>query len=280
MKITAQTRPLGLIGHPVSHSKSPLMMNAAIKKQQAPFVYLAYDIVPQQLKQAVQGLRTLQFQGFNVTIPHKVAIMDYMDEIDETAEAIGAVNTVVKRNGKWIGTNTDGLGYLRSLQEEMNLNLTEQRVVIIGAGGAARAIGYVLAKAGVAHITIINRTIYKAEHLATHLSQWSNGIEVRSLADAKVQIKKATCVINTTSVGMHPHVEEMPIDADWLHEDCIVSDLIYTPSRTKLLHAAKDKGARIHNGMGMLLYQAAIAYEHWTGNKAPVATMRAALLET
>ncbi|SHE77208.1 shikimate dehydrogenase [Seinonella peptonophila] len=277
IQLTSETKALGLLGHPVSHSKSPQMLNAAFSYHRLPYVYLAFDIAPDQLKEAVAGIKLLRFQGFNVTIPHKISIMDYLDEIDSVADAIGAVNTVIERNGRLIGTNTDGKGYLRSLEVEMGISVDQESVVMIGAGGAARAVGHALVSHGVKQLTILNRTNEKAEYLATHLSQWLPSIQVGTLKDGKKILENATCIINTTSVGMHPRIHEMPIEADWIPSHCIVSDLIYAPVKTALLKAAKAKGARIQNGLGMLLFQAAIAYEQWTNQIAPIEIMRQTL---
>lgn len=276
MEITSETKTIALIGHPTIHSRSPQMHNAALRKLGLPYVYLAYDIEPSNLKKAIAGMKALQFTGWNVTIPHKVAIIDELDELDESAKAIGAVNTVVNRNQKWVGYNTDGLGYLQSLQEEMKINLKGKKVVILGAGGAARAVGYTLAIAGVKKITIANRTMSKAERLSEHLAQWTE-TETVSLDSCKQAIESAALLVNTTSVGMHPHVEALPIHPNWLHKDCMVSDLIYIPRETALLHAAKQVGAKVHNGMGMLVHQAAIAFELWLNHKAPIALMKEVL---
>lgn len=279
--ITAQTRPLGLIGYPVAHSKSPQMMNAALQKQQQPYVYMAYNIAPEHLAEAVQGMKRLGFRGWNVTVPHKIAIMDYLDEVDPIAQAIGAVNTVYNRNGRWIGTNTDGRGYLRSLPSSWREALTDQHVVLIGAGGAARAVGYTLAREGVQRMTILNRTLSKAESLAQHLSQWCSQLDAVDLTSSQAShaIANATFIVNTTSVGMHPQTEATPINPQWLPKKGFVSDLIYAPAKTALLQAAEAKGLTIHNGQGMLLYQAVIAYEHWIEQTAPVETMQHVLIQ-
>lgn len=277
--ITSQTGALGLLGHPVGHSKSPEMMNAALKAMDMPYIYLAYDVSPAELKQAVEGMKALKFRGWNVTIPHKVAITRYLDELDDSAKEIGAVNTVVYHQGKWVGHNTDGAGYLRSLTEEMSIDLSEQRIVLLGAGGAARAVGYALATAGVKKITIANRTVEKAEQLAEHLSRWTRTAAV-PITDCKEAVEGATLVVNTTSVGMYPRTEEIPIPADWLHREQIVSDLVYRPRQTALLTAGKKKGAQIHTGLGMLVHQAAIALELWLGKPAPISLMKQVLETT
>ncbi|UWE02885.1 shikimate dehydrogenase [Laceyella sacchari] len=274
--IDSHTGLLGLLGDPVSHSKSPVMMNAALAELNAPYVYLAFRVSPSALEEAVRGLRALDVKGWNVTIPHKVAIMEHLDGLDDTAREIGAVNTVVKREGKWIGYNTDGAGYLRSLQEQISFEPAEQRVVLLGAGGAARAVGYALAAAGVSSITVANRTVAKAEELAHHLSRYTQTKAV-AVNDSRKEIEAATLIINTTSVGMVPRTEEMPIPGEWLNAHHLVSDLVYHPRMTALLQAAKAKGAIIHTGEGMLLHQAALALELWLGKKAPVEVMRKVL---
>lgn len=276
MEITAHTRALGLLGYPVTHSKSPEMLNEVCRILEIPAVYLAFQVEPSQLKEAVAGLRSLHFIGFNVTIPHKVAIIPYLDELDDTAQEIGAVNTVVNRNGKWIGYNTDGVGYLRSLQEEYELPLDQQTVTILGAGGAARAVSITLAKAGVKEIIIANRTLENANSLAKVVGNWTTTSTV-SLTDAGQSINRSSLLINTTSIGMTPNVEGVPIPRAYLHKNLIVSDLVYRPRITSLLAAADKIGAKTHTGLGMLLHQAAVAVELWFGKKAPTGAMRAIL---
>jgi shikimate dehydrogenase len=276
MNITADTRTLGLLGCPVSHSKSPEMINEACQRLDVPAVYLAYQVEPELLEKTIAGLRALGFMGFNVTIPHKIAIIPYLDEIDHTAREIGAVNTVVHQDGRLIGYNTDGIGYLRSLQEEQKIVMEEQTVTILGAGGAARAVSIILAKAGVKEIIIANRTVEKAEELAQVARQWTE-VSAVPISDSKANIARSTLLINTTSVGMIPHVEETPIPVDYLHPKLIVSDLVYRPRETKFLEAAQQIGAKTHNGLGMLLHQAAVAVELWFDRPAPIAQMRAIL---
>jgi shikimate dehydrogenase len=274
----AGTGVVGLIGHPVGHSKSPEMMNRAFRARGLPFVYLAFDVSPQELETAVRGMQALGFRGWNVTIPHKVAILEYLDEVEETAREIGAVNTVVSRDGRLIGYNTDSEGYLRSLVDETGLELAGQRVLILGAGGAARAVAHALAVAGVESITIANRTREKAERLAASLGR---KVDARALSLAEVArvAGETTLLVQTTSVGMYPETEAIPIDPSLLHEGMTVSDLIYRPRKTLLLREAEARGARVHGGLGMLLHQAALAFEKWMGRAAPVDVMRDALEE-
>ena len=275
--MNAGTGVVGLIGHPVGHSKSPEMMNRAFRACGLPFVYLAFDVSPSELGDAVRGMRALGFRGWNVTIPHKVAVLEHLDEVEETAREIGAVNTVVAQEGRLIGYNTDGEGYLRSLVDETGLELSEQRVLILGAGGAARAVAHALATTGVESITIANRTREKAERLAASLRKAD--ARAVSLSELERVVGETTLLVQTTSVGMYPETEAIPIDPSFLHERMIVSDLIYRPRKTLLLREAEARGARIHGGLGMLLHQAALAFEHWMGKPAPVYVMREALEE-
>lgn len=274
----AGTGVVGLIGHPVGHSKSPEMINRAFRACGLPFVYLAFDVPPSELGTAVSGMRALGFRGWNVTIPHKVAVLEYLDEVEETAREIGAVNTVVSRDGRLIGYNTDSEGYLRSLVDETGLELAGQKVLILGAGGAARAVAHALAVAGVESITIANRTREKAERLAESLSRKVDARAV-SLSELERVVGETTLLLQTTSVGMYPETEAIPIDPSLLHDRMTVSDLIYRPRKTLLLREAEARGARIHGGLGMLLHQAALAFEKWMGKPAPVDVMREALEE-
>ncbi|WP_019120017.1 shikimate dehydrogenase [Brevibacillus massiliensis] len=276
--ITSKTVLVGLLGHPVGHSQSPLMHNAAFAAQNLEFAYTAFDVAPDDLKDAVAGIRALGLRGVNVTIPHKVAIMPFLDRIDPLARRIGAVNTVVNDQGQLIGYNTDGLGYVRSLVEEMKIDLHDQAAVLLGAGGAARAVAFTLADQGVKQLKIYNRSREKAEFLAEQLKSIA-AVKTIGPSELKAAVEAATLLINTTSIGMHPHVDEMPIPAEWLHERLIVSDLIYNPLETKLLRHARQAGARTHSGVGMFVYQGALAYELWTGQPAPTELMRESVLK-
>lgn len=270
-----QTVLTGLFGFPVGQSMSPDMHNAAFRQLGLNFAYLAFAVEPSRLRSAVEAIRALSMRGVNVTIPHKVAVMDYLDDIDGEALDIGAVNTIVNEDGKLIGYNTDGPGYVRSLLEETGVTLAEQRVLLLGAGGAARAVGVSLARKGAKNMKVANRSLDKAENLAQVLGkhvpadvvEWSD----ESLARA---VGEADLIINTTSVGMVPNVDESPIRKEWLRPDALVSDLIYNPRYTKLLKDAEQIGANVHPGLGMFIHQGALAFELWTGQKAPASLMR------
>jgi len=276
--VDSHTVLYGVIGDPIRHSKSPIMMNRAFRECGINGIYTAFHIKGEQLGDFIAGVRAMGIRGVNVTIPHKLDVMPFLDEIDESARLIGAVNTIVNNDGHLVGYNTDGLGYVRSLKEEAEPNLSGKRILIIGAGGATRGIVYALTKEGVASVTIANRTLARAEELA---EVFKGRADVRAIGNEALQeaCANADIVINTTSVGMFPHVDETPIDASWLREDAIASDLIYNPLTTRFLEGASAKGCRIHGGLGMFIYQGAFAFEYWTGVSAPVEAMRETVLE-
>ncbi|MED4779267.1 shikimate dehydrogenase [Brevibacillus choshinensis] len=276
--ITSKTQLVGLFGHPVSHSQSPMMHNAAFSETGLGYAYVAFDVESNSLEDAVAGIRALGLKGINVTIPHKVAIMPMLDEIDPLAKRIGAVNTIVIDDGRLIGYNTDGMGYVRSLAEETGIELDQQIVTMVGAGGAARAVAFTLAEKGVKEIRIINRSRERATILAESL-QSIVSTRIVEQGEGKEAIADASLLINTTSIGMLPNVNEMPVPSEWLHDRLIVSDLIYNPLETKLLSEAKVIGARVHSGVGMFVNQGALAFELWTGKKAPTEVMRDTVLQ-
>jgi shikimate dehydrogenase len=254
----------GLIGCPVHHSMSPLMHNDAFKQFGIAAYYHAFHVEKEHLKDAVRGMKVLGIAGFNVTIPHKTAIIPFLDDIDEMALQIGAVNTVVNENGRLIGYNTDGEGFVRALCEELNIELTGKHILLIGAGGAARGIYFSLASRKAACIDLCNRTVDKAEEL---INERKIPVLSRaySLDEAQQLLGNYDIIINTTSVGMYPHVEEMPLSLANLKKGTVVSDIIYNPLETMLLKEAKRYGAITQNGVGMFVYQGALAFEKWTG---------------
>ncbi|MDY7221851.1 shikimate dehydrogenase [Halalkalibacterium halodurans] len=269
----------GLLGHPVGHSLSPLMHNQMFQLLDFDGYYHAFDVEPSQLEKAVEGARALQMQGFNVTIPHKVTIMDYLDMVDEEAQEIGAVNTVVMKDGQLFGSNTDGQGYLESLMDVVTTPFPTHDVLIIGAGGAARAIGTVLKREKVRSITIANRTLAKAEEFSGVLESSETSCSALSLKEAEQQLERFSVIINTTSVGMSPRVDDMPLSLERLSRETVVSDLIYNPLETKFLREAKQKGAKTVDGLGMFVNQGALAFELWTGLRPDREKMRRCVLE-
>lgn len=270
---------LGVMGDPIAHSKSPAMHQAALYEIGLHGDYVPLHVKPEGLDAAVKGLKSMGFRGVNVTIPHKVEMMSYMDELDDSAKLTGAVNTVVQEDGRLIGYNTDGAGYVRSLKEEAVSSLEGKHIVVIGAGGAARGIVHALLLECPASIVILNRTIERAQMMAADFKAMGQ-VQGLSISGSHHALLHADIVINTTSVGMHPNLHETPIDPAALPEGIVVSDLIYNPLETKLLSIAKEKNCIIHGGLGMFVYQGAIAFEHWFGIPAPVHAMRKAVLES
>ncbi|GAX89229.1 shikimate dehydrogenase [Effusibacillus lacus] len=268
----------GLFGHPVGHSRSPQMHNAAFAALGLPYVYVAFDVHPDRLRTAAESIRALGIRGVNVTIPHKVEVMKYLDRIAPEADMIGAVNTIVNENGVLVGHNTDGSGYVRSLLEETKLNLADAKVLVLGAGGAARAVVSALAMKGAGDILIVNRTREKGDELARRISSLCKAHSV-TYDDLPELMQDVRLVVNTTSVGMYPQIEECPLDTSLLHEGLVVSDLIYNPLETRLLREARLRGAIPHGGLGMFVYQGAEAFTLWTSVEAPVAIMRKAIKE-
>ncbi|HEK9101441.1 shikimate dehydrogenase [Bacillus pfraonensis] len=254
----------GVIGNPIGHSLSPLMHNDAFKNLNIDAHYHAFLVEEDTLGEAVTGLKALGVSGFNVTTPHKVSIMKYLDEIDPLAKQIGAVNTVVHRDGKLIGYNTDGIGYVRSLQSISKEPLYQKRILLLGAGGACRAIYFSLADAGVKEIDIANRTVEKATQLIAGCQEKITS-HALSLEQATEEQGNYDIIIHTTTIGMHPHVQHTPLQIRTLKQGTIVSDIIYNPFETKLLQDAKAKGAIVQNGIDMFVYQGALAFEMWTG---------------
>lgn len=279
--LDGETRVVGVIGQPVRHSLSPPMQNAALETLGLNWVYVPFEAPNARVREALQALVALGIVGLNVTVPHKEAVAGLVDERDDTAKALGAVNTVWNDEGTLRGYNTDGEGFLRSLREEGE-TAQGRRVALIGAGGAARSVAYAVAREGAAALAIINRTAARAEQVAG-LVRAHVGLQAAVLPlegrPTEAAVREADLVIHSTPRGMHPHCDEPPvIPARWLHEGQCVCDLVYTPRETTLLRAARAQNARTIDGVGMLVHQGAIALERWTGLPAPVEVMRQALL--
>jgi shikimate dehydrogenase len=280
MAINGKTRVCAIIGDPVAHSLSPVMHNAAFKKLGLNLVYVAFKVTKNELKDAISGARSLGLRGLNVTMPHKNAVMSYLDEVDSTAETIGAVNTILNNQGKLFGYNTDGKGAMIALQEN-GISTEEKKMLLLGAGGAAKAIAFQAAQE-VEELVIANRTSEKAEQLAKLLCKnFGNKVKGRKLSTKvlKEELKTTDILVNATSVGMHPNVNRSPVPSDLLHSDVCVMDIIYNPLETKLAKDAKSVGAKVVSGLEMLLYQGAVAFEIWTSCPAPVDVMKKAALD-
>ncbi|ANA81579.1 shikimate 5-dehydrogenase [Paenibacillus vortex V453] len=270
---------LGVMGDPIGHSKSPAMHNAAITALGLSGAYVPLHVRPEGLGEAIQAVKALGFRGVNVTIPHKVEVMKYLDVVDEGARQIGAVNTIVNDNGTLKGYNTDGIGYVRSLKDEACPDLKGKRIVVLGAGGAARGIIYALIGEKPETISIVNRTAAKALALA---EEWSSLADLRGYGEdyAEEALLTADVIINTTSVGMFPRISEIPIPQGHIPEGIVVSDLIYNPLKTELLRQGELRQCTVHGGLGMFINQGAYALEYWTGLTAPVQAMKEAVLSS
>ena len=274
--VNGKTKIYGIIGHPIEHTLSPAMQNAAFDALGLNSVYLPFEVKPEGLGHAIKGLVSLGISGFNVTVPHKTNCMKFLDKIDAGARAIGAVNTVKITGGKLFGYNTDGLGFLRSLREDLKVDPKGKNIFIIGAGGAARAVVWSLVKSGAESIVIVDKLKEKAEELANTCSFAGNVKSIDYEDNWAIYIKDVSILINASPVGMKD-TDPSPVDAKLLHKQLAVFDLIYN-KHTKLIRSAKLKGLKACGGFGMLLYQGVEAFEIWTGKKAPVLIMRNALI--
>ncbi len=275
--ISGKTIVCGVIGDPIEHTMSPMMHNAAFKTLRLDYAYVPFKVKSLELKKAIEGIRGLNIRGLNVTIPHKVAVMQFLDRIDPLAEKIGAVNTIVNDAGILTGYNTDATGFLQTLHDK-DIDPREKRVILLGAGGAARALGNILAEER-AQITILNRKqeLSWAEDLAHRLIHYYKAdVNTGELTHENVQraIDGADILVNATSIGMSPDDDQTPAPADLLGANLTVFDVVYNPLQTRLLREAKTAGARTIDGLEMLVWQGAIAFEKWTGEKAPVDVMR------
>ena len=279
MDIKGSTNIVGLIGHPVEHSFSPPMHNAAFEALGMDYAYVAFDVDPLNLKSAIDGAKSLNIKGFNVTIPHKIEVMKHLDEIDEVAALIGAVNTIDFKDMK--GYNTDGIGAVKAIEEVTSIK--NKNVVVAGAGGASRAISFYIAKYGADSLTILNRNVEKADNLAKDVSNSNliNEVKSDSMSEINSHVTDADILIDTTPVGMHPNVDDEPIVlADNMHDDLVVFDAVYNPNDTVLIKEAVKAGAKPVYGIKMLLYQGAESFRIWTGRDAPVDVMEDALRKT
>jgi len=301
-QITGKTKIVGVIGDPIEHSCSPQMHNAAFEQLSMDYVYVAFHVKAEDLKVAIDGFKALNIVGINVTIPHKQGVIPLIDELSREAELIGAVNTLVFKEGKIEGHNTDARGFIAAMKEEGVDVPKGKSVVVLGAGGSARAVVVSLALEDVKKISIANRTASKAIQLASDISK-KTGIEIHGMGLDDEELPKAisesSLLVNTASSSMdleHP----LLINEDWLavhevttplppfgrgtaerseHSKLVVYDIIYNPPETRLMKIAKEKGLKTVGGIGMLVHQGAIAFELWTGQYPPVDTMRRALMD-
>ena len=281
--ITGKTQLLGVIGHPVEHSLSPVMHNAALAQLGLDYIYLPFPIKPENLEVAIAGFAAINVVGFSVTIPHKQAIMPLLSEITPIAQAIGAVNTVSRQNNQWVGTNTDIEGFIAPLQTTYQQDWSQKIAVILGHGGAARAVVAGCQQLGFAQIHVVGRNMQK---LADFRNSWGNSplgskLQVHIWDDLPQLLPQANLLVNTTPVGMYPHVNDSPVsgeDMQKLSAGAIAYDLIYVPHSTQFLQQAQKQGAIAINGLEMLVQQGVAALKIWLQRETlPVDVMRQAL---
>ena len=277
INITGKTRVCGIIGDPIEHTLSPVMQNAAFREMGLDYIYLPFKVAEGNLSEAIDGLRALNMAGINVTIPHKVVVIPLLDDIDGLAGYIGAVNTIVNQGGSLKGYNTDASGFYQALTAN-KIVVSKKKIVILGAGGASRAIAFILADKG-AELTILNRSLDSAQTIAERVFQaLRTEIKVGKLTVKNLEpvLDEADILVNTTSLGMSPDLTETPVPARLLKKELVVFDIIYNPLKTRLIKEAEKEGARVLNGLEMLVRQGAAAFELWTGLKAPIEVMRKA----
>jgi shikimate dehydrogenase len=279
MVISGKTQLCGVIGDPIAHSLSPVMHNTAFQHLKLDFVFLAFKVNAAGLENAMRGMRGLGVRGLNVTMPLKTAVIKHLDTADSTVRFLGSANTILNDAGKLSGFNTDGVGALNALREN-GADPAGKKVLLLGAGGAAKAIAHTLAREA-EELCILNRLPEKAAVLAHALRRmFDKKIMGNSLTPNNVQenLQDADVLVNATSVGMHPQVNQSLVEPQWLKPDLTVMDIIYNPAETKLAKDAKAAGARVISGVEMLLYQGAESFKIWTGQAAPVEVMRTAAL--
>ncbi len=275
--ISGKTSVCGIIGDPIEHTISPAMHNAAFKELGIDYLYVPFRVKKEKLGRAVEGMRALNIRGLNVTIPHKVAIIPFLDKLDPLVEKIGAVNTVVNDEGALIGYNTDATGFLKALLER-GVEPEGKNMVILGAGGASRAISFIITERG-ANLVILNRQLELdwAEDIARRIFQvFEKEVKALELSEKNLAmvLERADILINATSVGMSPNIDGTPVPTKLLKPGLIVFDIVYNPIKTRLMRESEITGAQTIGGLDMLVWQGAIAFERWTGQKAPIDLMK------
>ena len=279
MDISGKTRVFGVIGDPIEHSLSPTIQNAAFGHLGLDFVFLAFHVKAADLENAMRGMRGLGIHGLNVTMPHKSAVIGCLDEVDFSVRFLDSANTILNRDGKLSGFSTDGVGALKALLEN-GVDLSGKKVLLLGAGGAAKAIAFTLVPE-VGELAILNRSTEKAEALAETLGHMFNRNVVGgalSPETIKMNLRDSDVLVNATSAGMKPNLSQSLVAPEWLKSDLVVMDIVYNPIETKLAKDAKAAGAKVVSGVEMLIYQGAASFEIWTGHAAPIEVMRKAAL--
>ncbi|HTY74597.1 MAG TPA: shikimate dehydrogenase [Candidatus Nanoarchaeia archaeon] len=279
MTISGKTQLYAVIGDPIEHTLSPAIQNAAFQALNIDALFVAFKVATTQVEHAIQGMRSLGIRGLNVTMPNKNTVIPYLDEIDETAKLLDSVNTIQNENGKLRGFSTDGAGIHRAL-EENKVNLSEKKLVLLGAGGAARAIALALAREA-KELVILSRTPEKNNELAEILTKkFQTKVTTATLSQTNItqNLNDADVLINATSAGMHPNEKQTLVEPAWFKPNLTVMDIIYNPLETRLTKDAKAAGARVISGVEMLIHQGAASFEIWTGKAAPIEVMRKAAL--
>lgn len=296
--VDGKTRILGVIGDPIEHTFSPAMHNAGLNALGLNYIYLPFHVTEDRLGECIQGAKAMGIEGLNVTIPHKTNVIKHLDDIDQVASMIGAVNTIQfiydeenessnqnnESNVRAKGFNTDGYGCVRAIQEKTSVK--DKKVTITGSGGASRAIAFQIANSGIDELSILNRNLMNAESLADDLkSNLSSigidiGINAYEIDNLKRELDDSDIFIDTTPLGMYPNVNDNPIaESDMLHEDLLVNDIVYTPMETSLIKEAIKANAEVVYGYKMLLYQGIRSFEIWLNQEAPIDVMEKALLD-
>jgi shikimate dehydrogenase len=283
-RIQGTTSLVGLLGYPIKHSKSPHIHNTSFEALGLDHVFLAFEVEENNTKEALEALKTFKAVGCNITMPIKEKVMEYVDDISEDAKIIGSVNTIKNENGKLIGYNTDGRGYVKSLIEA-GVDSKGKKIVMVGAGGAAKAVAVQLAYDGASEVVVFNRTVSKAEVITDTINNHIPTCKAKALATdeavLKEELKDAVVLINCTSLGMKDSLDKSIVNSpETLHKNLFVSDIVYDPPRTKFLKIAEEAGCKTMNGLGMVIWQGAIAFKIWTGMDMPVDLIKKEILKS
>jgi len=280
MTLTGRTHTFCLIGHPVEHSMSPTMWNPALQELRLEYVYVAFDVPPDQLKEAINGIRALGIKGANVTIPHKENVMRFLDEIDPFAQKLGAINTIKNEDGYLKARNTDADGARKSLLDA-GCTISGKKILMIGAGGVARALCFVLSEQA-EKIVLLDIIEEKANTLANEVKEKMNADVIGKISNESTieeDLKSADILINATPIGMHPKTDTTPVPKKFLHPDLFVFDVVYNPLETKLLKEASELGCETLSGLDMLVNQGVIAFEWWTGKSPNAELMKTNIID-
>ena len=277
MRISGSTILVGVIGNPVKHSLSPVILNAAFREAKINWVYTAFETPEEKLADAIGGIRALGIAGLSVTMPHKAKVCSLLDEISDSAQTLNAVNCIVNDAGKLKGHNTDGDGFLDAVKHDAGLDVAGKKVLVVGSGGSARSIIYSLGKAGAAEIAVINRTKKKALDALELAGPVGRYVEKNEISEV---VSEANLVINATPIGMSDtgDTANFPIEPNLFSKGQLAIDLIYHPISTPWMEALRDREVETHGGLSMLIFQAARAFKLWTGKEAPVDAMRKAAI--